>query len=174
MEYVERAREVGADVVAFPELAVTGYPPEDLLFKPAFLRDNEAAMRRIVEASRGIAVVVGYVQQQPDIFNAAALGYDGKLIDSYQKMYLPNYGVFDEDRYFRRGNTCPVYIISGVGIGVNICEDIWYPVSSIAVQRAAGAELIININASPFHAGKRAYREKMIATRAAEHEQYVA
>ena len=174
LEALEGAREVQADMVAFPELATTGYPPEDLLFKTSFLRDNVAAMEKVVAASRGLAVVVGYVQVGADISNAAALGYDGKLIDSYQKMYLPNYGVFDEDRYFRRGDTCPVYIINGVGIGVNICEDAWYPVGPIAVQREAGAELIVNINASPFYSGKRDYREKMIATRAADNEVFVA
>lgn len=174
IEYVEHARQAHADLVAFPELAITGYPPEDLLFKPSFLQANTEAMEQVVAAARGIAVVVGYVQRGPDIANAAAIGYDGRLIDSYQKMYLPNYGVFDEDRYFRRGDTCPVYIINGVGVGVNICEDIWYPVGAIAVQREAGAELIVNINASPFHAGKRAYREKMIATRAADNELFVA
>ena len=109
-----------------------------------------------------------------DIANAAAIGYDGQLVDSYRKMYLPNYGVFDEDRYFRRGNECPVYRINGAGVGVNICEDIWYPVGAVAVQREAGAELIVNINGSPFHAGKRAYREKMIATRAADNGLFVA
>jgi NAD+ synthase (glutamine-hydrolysing) len=174
IEYIERAREAQADLVAFPELAITGYPPEDLLFKPSFLQANAEAMEQVVAAAQGIAVVVGYVQRGPDIANAAAIGYDGRFIDSYQKMYLPNYGVFDEDRYFRRGDTCPVYIINGVGVGVNICEDIWYPVGAIAVQREAGAELIVNINASPFHAGKRAYREKMIATRAADNELFVA
>ena len=174
IEYVERAREAQADMVAFPELAITGYPPEDLLFKTSFLQANVAAMRQVVAAAKGIAVVVGYVEMGPDIANAAAVGYDGRLIDTYQKMYLPNYGVFDEDRYFRRGDTCPVYTINGTVVGVNICEDIWYPVGSIAVQREAGAELIVNINASPFHAGKRVYREKMIATRAADNELFVA
>jgi NAD+ synthase (glutamine-hydrolysing) len=174
IEYMERARGVRADLVAFPELAITGYPPEDLLFKTSFLDANVEAMERIVEASAGLAVVVGYVQKGPDIANAAAIGYDGRFIDTYQKMYLPNYGVFDEDRYFRRGETCPVYTINGTGVGVNICEDIWYPVGSIAVQRDAGAELIVNINASPFHAGKRAHREQMIATRATDNELFVA
>ena len=174
IEYVERAREAQADMVAFPELAITGYPPEDLLFKTSFLQANVEAMRQVVAAAKGIAVVVGYVEMGPDIANAAAVGYDARLIDTYQKMYLPNYGVFDEDRYFRRGNTCPVYTINGTVVGVNICEDIWYPVGSIAVQREAGAELIVNINASPFHAGKRAYREKMVATRAADNELFIA
>ena len=174
IKYVERAREAQADMVAFPELAITGYPPEDLLFKTSFLQANVEAMQQVVAAAKGIAVVVGYVEMGPDIANAAAVGYDGRLIDTYQKMSLPNYGVFDEDRYFRRGDTCPVYTINGTVVGVNICEDIWYPVGSIAVQRVAGAELIVNINASPFHAGKRIYREKMIATRAADNELFVA
>ena len=184
IEYVERARELRADLVAFPELAITGYPPEDLLFKTSFLQANVAAMQQVVAAAKGIAVVVGYVEvgggpagdlaMGVDIANAAAVGYDGQLVDSYRKMYLPNYGVFDEDRYFRRGNECPVYRINGAGVGVNICEDIWYPVGSVAVQREAGAELIVNINGSPFHAGKRAYREKMIATRAADNGLFVA
>ena len=179
IEYVERAQECGADLVAFPELAITGYPPEDLLFKTSFLQANEAAMQRVVAAAQDIAVVVGYVEvgdsaTGADIANAAAVGYNGKLIDSYRKMYLPNYGVFDEDRYFRRGTDCPVYRINGVGVGVNICEDIWYPVGPIAVQREAGAELIVNINGSPFHAGKAAYREKMIGTRAADNGLFVA
>ena len=179
IEYVERARESRADLVAFPELAITGYPPEDLLFKTSFLQANEEAMRRVVEAARDIAVVVGYVEvgdsaTGTDLANAAAVGYNGELIDSYRKMYLPNYGVFDEDRYFRRGTECPVYRINGVGVGVNICEDIWYPVGPIAVQREAGAELIVNINGSPFHAGKAAYREKMIGTRAADNGLFVA
>ncbi|MCH8296963.1 MAG: NAD+ synthase, partial [Chloroflexi bacterium] len=125
-------------------------------------------------ASRGIAVLVGYVGVANDISNAAALGFNGELVDTYHKMYLPNYGVFDEDRYFRRGDTCPVYVINGVTVGVGICEDIWYPVGPMAVQREAGAELIVNINASPFHAGKREQREKMIATRAADNELFVA
>ena len=174
LEYLERAREAGADLVAFPEMATTGYPPEDLLFKTSFIRDNMAARDKIVAAAKDIAVVLGYVHLGTDISNAAVVGYNGQLIDSYFKMHLPNYGVFDEDRYFRRGDTCSVYVINGVGVGINICEDIWYPVGPIAVQREAGAELIVNINASPFHAGKRAYREKMIATRAADNELFVA
>ena len=174
LDYIQRARDAHADLVAFPELAVTGYPPEDLLFNTAFLQANTAALEKITAASQGIAVVVGCVDVGRDIANAAALAFGGKLIDIYHKMYLPNYGVFDEDRYFRRGAACPVYTINGVGVGVNICEDIWYPVGPIAVQRAAGAEVIVNINGSPFHAGKRDYREKMISTRAADNELYVA
>ena len=175
IEYLERARdELQADLVAFPELAITGYPPEDLLFKTSFLKDNVAAMERVVAASRGIAVVVGYAQMGEGIANAAALGYDGKLVDSYQKIYLPNYGVFDEDRYFEPGTTCPVYVINGALVGVGICEDIWYPEGPIVTQRQAGAQLVVNINASPFHAGKASEREEMIASRARDNGLFVA
>ncbi len=110
----------------------------------------------------------------PRINNSAAFCHDGRLVDTYHKIFLPNYGVFDEQRYFQRGSVCPVYRIAGVSIGVNICEDIWYPVGPTTVQRQAGAELIININASPFHAGKRAFREEMIAQRASDHGLAVA
>ena len=184
LDYLERAREAGADLVAFPELATTGYPPEDLLFKKSFLIDNVAAMAKVATASRGIAVVLGYVnivslerpseEVGPQVTNAAALCYGGKLVDTYHKIFLPNYGVFDEQRYFQKGSECPVYRIGGVGVGVNICEDIWYPVGPTTVQCQAGAELIVNINASPFHAGKRAFRENMIAQRALENGLTVA
>ena len=176
LDYLERAREAGADLVAFPELATTGYPPEDLLFKKSFLIDNVGAMAKVAAASRGIAVVLGYVnivslerpseEVGPQVTNAAALCYGGNLVDTYHKIFLPNYGVFDEQRYFQKGSECPVYRIAGVDVGVNICEDIWYPVGPTTVQCQAGAELVVNINASPFHAGKRALRENMIAQRA--------
>ena len=184
LDYLKRAQEAQADLVAFPELATTGYPPEDLLFKTSFLNDNVAAMEKVAAASKGISVVLGYVNilsldrgpddMGPRITNAAALCHDGRLVDTYHKIFLPNYGVFDEQRYFQRGLDCPVYRIGGVSIGVNICEDIWYPVGPTTVQRQAGAELIININASPFHAGKRAFREEMIAQRASDHGLAVA
>ena len=174
IELIDEARASHADLVAFPELAVTGYPPEDLLFKPSFLSENTAAVERIAATTRGIAAVVGCVEVGSDIANAAAIIDDRRLVDWYRKMYLPNYGVFDEDRYFRRGEVCPVYIINGATVGVNICEDIWYPVGPVAVQRDAGAEVIVNINASPFHAGKSAQRERMIATRAADNGVFVA
>ena len=184
LDYLKRAQEAQADLVAFPEMATTGYPPEDLLFKTSFLNDNVAAMEKVAAASKGISVVLGYVNilsldrgpddMGPRITNAAALCHDGRLVDTYHKIFLPNYGVFDEQRYFQRGSDCPVYRIGGVSIGVNICEDIWYPVGPTTVQRQAGAELIININASPFHAGKRAFREEMIAQRASDHGLAVA
>jgi NAD+ synthase (glutamine-hydrolysing) len=165
---MRRAREAGADLVCFPELALTGYPPEDLLIRRRFVGDNIVALHELLPASAGITAVVGYVDMAADIFNAAAILHDGRLIDTYHKQYLPNYGVFDEDRYFLAGSRSPVYLIAGARVGVNICEDIWYPNGPAFEQSLAGAELIVNINASPFHAGKHAFREKMLATRAAD------
>ena len=174
IEYIDEARSLKADLVAFPELAITGYPPEDLVFKPQFVRDNLAMMRRISEASKNIAVVVGFVDADPDLYNAAAVACNGQLAGVYHKMYLPNYGVFDEVRYFKAGTECPVYLINGTSTGVNVCEDIWYATGPTVVQRAAGAEVIVNINGSPFHAGKRSFREKMLATRASDNGMFVA
>ncbi|MBI2935955.1 MAG: NAD+ synthase, partial [Chloroflexi bacterium] len=175
IRYTKEARAAGADLVAFPELVITGYPPEDLLLKPPFIRDNLRALQTVVEASQGIAVVVGYVDRRDnEIYNAAAIAYDGKLVGVYHKLYLPNYGVFDEDRYFKPGHLCPIYTVNGVNVGVNICEDIWYAEGPTTVQRQAGAELIVNINGSPYHAGKGNFRQQMLATRASDNEVFVA
>ena len=181
LECLQQAREVGADLLAFPELATTGYPPEDLLFKKSFVDSNVSAMERVVAASQGLAVVVGYVRPlnpgnlSAGVANAAAIGYDGRLVDTYDKIFLPNYGVFDEERYFVRGGGCPVYVIGGVTVGVNVCEDIWYAVGPTLVQRQAGAELIVNINASPFHAGKSKFRrDSIVGSRARENGLFVA
>ncbi|HEY41199.1 MAG TPA: NAD+ synthase [Dehalococcoidia bacterium] len=165
---VEEARALNTDVVAFPELAICGYPPEDLLLKPQFIRENLRALEKVAEGSSGITVIVGFVDTEKDIYNAAAVLHNGKLAGVYRKAYLPNYGVFDEDRYFRAGNTCPVYTVAGVGIGINICEDIWYEGGPATAQACAGAEVIINISASPYHAGRGNYRERMLATRATD------
>ncbi|MSQ11213.1 MAG: NAD+ synthase [Dehalococcoidia bacterium] len=172
--FVRQARELGADLVAFPELVLTGYPPEDLLLRPAFLRDNQRAMEQVVAESQGIAVVVGFVDRRGhETHNAAAVAYDGKLAGVYHKVFLPNYGVFDEDRYFKPGRTCPVFTVSSVRVGVNICEDIWYAVGPTAVQREAGAELIVNINGSPYHRGKGRFREQMVGTRAGDNGVFI-
>ncbi len=172
VESIERAKEAGADLVAFPELTTTGYPPEDLLFKQQFIRGNLDALDRIVEAARGITAVVGFVEAGEDTYNAAAVARDGGVAGVYRKMFLPNYSVFDEERYFRAGNAAPVYTIpargEGTRVGVNICEDIWYPVGPTVLQADAGAQVIVNINASPFNAGKADYREKLLATRATD------
>ncbi len=165
---IDQARSLGTDVIAFPELAICGYPPEDLLLKPQFIQENRRALEKVVEGSAGIAVVVGFADADKDIYNAAAVLYNGRLVGVYHKAYLPNYGVFDEDRYFRAGNTAPVYTFAGVGIGVNICEDVWYEGGPATVQACAGAEVIINISASPYHAGRGNFRERMLSTRASD------
>ena len=127
INYVNLARSSGADLIAFPELTITGYPPEDLLFKNQFIEDNIARMNEVVQESKDITVVVGFVDSSPHLYNSAAVAHNGKLIDIYHKQLLPNYGVFDEKRYFSPGNTCPIYVIEGIDLGVNICEDIWHP-----------------------------------------------
>ncbi|MDD5288049.1 MAG: NAD+ synthase [Dehalococcoidales bacterium] len=165
---IDTARAEGAELVTLPELAVCGYPPEDLLFKPQFIQANLQSVQQIAEATKGITAIVGFVDADGDIYNAAAVISDGKFIGDYHKIYLPNYGVFDENRYFRAGNECPVYVINGVGVGVNICEDIWYEAGPALVQAYAGAEVIINISASPYHKSKGESREKMIAARATD------
>ena len=163
------AREGGADIVALPELAVTGYPPEDLVLRPQFVADNARALEQVVGDSAGIAVVAGFVEEAGGgLCNSAAVISDGRLVDVYRKRLLPNYGVFDERRYFQPGDRAPVHIVGGVPIGVSVCEDIWRAAGPAAEQAAAGAGLIVNINGSPYHRGKRAERERMLAERARE------
>lgn len=165
-----RAKAAGVSVIAFPELALTGYPPEDLLFKPRFIDANLRALDAIVSASAGITAVVGFVDRRADIYNAAAVVSDGELAGVYHKQFLPNYGVFDEERYFHPGDADPVYRLGDVNIGVNICEDIWYPGGPAREQALRGdADLIVNISSSPFHDGKGLRRDQMVATRAADH-----
>src|SRR5574337_160872 len=167
VDWMERARALGCDIIAFPELMLTGYPPEDLLFKPAFIEANRRALADVAQQSHGITAVVGFVDKRDDIFNAAAVLHDGAHVGTYHKQYLPNYGVFDENRYFQSGTESPVFALGETVIAANICEDIWYPTGPTTLQALAGAELVITINGSPYHAGKAQYREKMLATRAA-------
>ena len=174
IDYIRKAEEHSADLVVFPELSVTGYPPEDLLLKPQFIRDNLDALRRIKEEVWDITAIVGFVDRKNDIYNAAAILHNKNIADIYHKMYLPNYGVFDEFRYFQVGARFPLYNIGDVTIGVNICEDIWYPEGPAHIQSLFGAEVIININASPYHVGKAAYRETMLSTRASDNAVVIA
>lgn len=167
---IRRSREVGADLVVFPELAVTGYPPEDLLLKPFFIEDNLKVLESLASESRGITAVVGFVDRQNDIYNAAAVLHDGAWAATYRKNYLPNYGVFDEDRYFQRGSRVLVIVVRGVRIGLSICEDIWQPTGPLSTQVLSGdAELAVNLSASPFYAGRRSERLQMLSTRARDH-----
>jgi len=173
--YIAKGKRMGADLLAFPEMAVTGYPPEDLLLMPKFIEANLKAVKTIAKATSSITVVVGFVNKDGDIFNSAALLHDGKLIDVYSKIYLPNYGVFDEDRYFQRGKENFIFTLKSTPIGLSICEDLWYPGDPIRTQTLyGGAELIVNISSSPYHAGKCAFREKMISTRASDNAAIVA
>jgi len=168
LKAVNEAKSLGVDLLTFPELAICGYPPEDLLFKPQFIAENLHSLEKVVGASSGLAIVVGFVDAKEDIYNAAAIVHDGKLAGVYHKIFLPNYGVFDENRYFRAGSECLVYVIAGINVGINICEDIWYEAGPATTQAYSGAEVIVNISASPYHFGKGGFRERMIATRAAD------
>ena len=168
VDWMGRARAAGCDLVAFPELTLTGYPPEDLLFKPAFIEANLRALADVTRQSKGLTAVLGYVDKRDDIFNAAAVLHDGAHAGTYHKQYLPNYGVFDENRYFQSGTESPVFAVGDVVMAANICEDIWYPTGPTTRQALAGAELIVTINASPYHVGKAQFREKMLATRASD------
>ncbi len=168
---MQQAHAAGAHIVCVPELALAGYPPEDLLLKPGFVAAQLRKLDELIDASRdlpGLTAVIGFVDRDYDIYNAAAIIYEGKLYGTYHKHYLPNYGVFDEYRYFQVGRKAPVFVINGVHVGVTICEDVWYPGGPMTLQAQAGSEVIININGSPYHAGKEIFREEMLATRAAD------
>ena len=163
------------DLIAFPELAISGYPPEDLLLKPSFLDESRAAIEDLAADSGETVVVVGFPDRRSDVFNAAAVLRHGAVRHVYHKRYLPNYGVFDENRYFQRGGAIPVYRLGDVTLAINICEDIWYPGEPLTVQARVGdAQLAVNLSASPYHAGKGHDRERMIATRAEDNAIVVA
>ena len=168
VQFIDQAKSLGVDLLTFPELAITGYPPEDLLLKPQFIKQNKKSLNKIIEHCSDIAVVVGFVDGDGDIYNAAAVLCDKKLVGVYHKFYLPNYGVFDENRYFQAGEEYPVFIIYGIGMGITICEDMWYEAGPAIVQAHAGARVLINISASPYHAGKGLSRERMLATIASD------
>ena len=172
--YIDKAKDLDVDLIAFPELAITGYPPEDLVFRNQFVQENMKCSSKVSYNTQGITAIFGFVELDSKLYNSAAVASEGKLRGTHKKIFLPNYGVFDEERYFESGNTCPVFTINGTKVGVNVCEDIWYPVGPTSVQRAAGAELIININGSPFHAGKRQDRESMLSERASDHGLFIA
>jgi len=170
LEYSAQAQKAGAELVVFPELAICGYPPEDLLLKKHFVADNIKAVDALAKKIRGISVIVGFVDSDAGgkIYNAAAVITDGKLQHVYHKQELPNYGVFDEKRYFSKGKNSGVVTIDGIKVGVNICEDIWIDDAIYRLQARAGVKLLINISSSPYHAGKLKSRQELLVRRAKE------
>jgi len=167
--FIERARALGVDLLAFPEMVVPGYPPEDLLLKPAFIQGCIDRTRDLAGDSRGMTVVVGTLERDGDLYNSAAILHDGRWVGTARKRYLPNYGVFDENRYFMPERRSVVFARGGTVFGVNVCEDIWLsggPSEEQVVR--GGAEVILNLSASPYHEGKADERRRMISTRAAD------
>jgi NAD+ synthase (glutamine-hydrolysing) len=170
----EEARSRGADVVVFPELAVTGYPPEDLLLRPGFVRGAHESVTEIASATNGIVALVGTPWFDRDLANACAVCAGGRVQAVYRKHFLPNYGVFDEHRYFAEGRDLVVLALGDTSIGITICEDVWQPGPPATDLALAGAQLIVNLSASPFHVGKAEDREEMLVTRARDTSSYLA
>lgn len=180
VEYMSNARDIDADVVVFPELSVTGYPPEDLVLRPQFVEDNLLSLNEIAGASKGISSVIGFVDRDSALRNSAAVVFDGAVRSIYHKSRLPNYGVFDEKRYFEPGRESPVYLMSGIPVGVNICEDIWDSEIALAqrspfmTQAVSGAKVVFTLNGSPYYAGKLEEREQLVGDLAKHHGVYCA
>jgi NAD+ synthase (glutamine-hydrolysing) len=165
-QHTAAAREEGAALVVFPELSLSGYPPEDLLLKTAFLEEAGAALEDLAAQTRGIVALVGFPESAEDVYNSAAVLADGEVSAVYRKMYLPNYGVFDEQRYFQSGAEAAIFELNGIPIGLSICEDIWEPGPPAMSEALAGAQLIVNLSASPYRAGYGRGRERMLVQRA--------
>jgi NAD+ synthase (glutamine-hydrolysing) len=171
---LEEARAAGADIVLFPELAVTGYPPEDLLLRPGFVRAARRTLDEIAAATDGIAALVGVPHFDGDLYNACAICADGEVKAMYRKRFLPNYGVFDEERYFAAGRELVMLRLGEALVGVTICEDMWQPGPPATDLALAGAQLLVNLSASPFHVGKDRDREEMFQQRARDTSAFVA
>ncbi|MFH0790688.1 MAG: NAD+ synthase [Candidatus Omnitrophota bacterium] len=172
---IRKSEELGVDIVSFPELAITGYPPEDLLYKPKFISDNLAALKQVVSSAGNIVAIIGFVEKEKDsLYNAAAVICRGKILGVYRKMFLPNYGVFDERRYFQAGKAPLVFRFGRIIFGVNICEDIWHIAGPLKFQAESGAGIIFNINASPYHTGKTKEREDIIKRQAEANRVFIA
>jgi NAD+ synthase (glutamine-hydrolysing) len=167
-ESIARARDGGAALVVLPELALTGYPPEDLLLKTSFLDAADEALRELAAQVHDIAAVVGYPEKAEDVYNSAAVLADGSVVATYRKMYLPNYGVFDEQRYFQSGAEAAIVELNGIPLGLSICEDIWEPGPPAMTEALAGAQVILNLSASPYRMGVGARRERMLVQRAVD------
>jgi NAD+ synthase (glutamine-hydrolysing) len=174
LEGLRSAREAGAQLVLFPELAITGYPPEDLLLKQHFLADARASLERIAEQTDETVALVGFPELADDVYNACAVLAGGRVQAIYRKVFLPNYGVFDEQRYFQAGDGGALIEVGDLTIGLTVCEDIWEPGPPASDEALAGATLLVNISASPYHAGKGSERERMLIQRARDNVAAVA
>ena len=173
-DVLRRAVDGGADLVAFPELSTTGYPPEDLLLRPSFIRDNLDALEEFAgRVPEGVAAAIGFVDLNGDLYNSCALISGGEILHRYHKRYLPNYGVFDENRYFREGSGAPIFKLGDAFLGLSVCEDIWYPGGPPREQALGGAGVLLNVSASPYHRLKGVSRERMLAVRASDYGCYV-
>ncbi len=173
---IDAGREAGAQVVLFPELALSGYPPEDLLLRAHFLQDTEAKLHELADAAKGIVAIVGFPERDGGgVYNSAAVLAHGAVHTIYRKVHLPNYGVFDEQRYFKAGETSGAVIDIGEHkLGITVCEDLWVAGAPATAEATAGASLIVNISASPYHAGKGLERERLFARRANETGAHIA
>jgi NAD+ synthase (glutamine-hydrolysing) len=165
---IDEARALGADLILLPELAVTGYPPEDLLLRPGFVRAARASLDEIAARAKGIVALVGVPLLEGELFNACAICADGEVRSYAKKWHLPNYGVFDEKRYFAPGDDITLVEVAGTRVGVTVCEDVWIPGPPTTDLAAAGADLVVNVSASPFHVGRDREREAIFRTRARE------
>lgn len=174
LDCLSDARAAGADLVVFPELATTGYPPEDLLLRPAFVRAAQESVLEIARATQGIVALVGTPWFELDLANACAMCADGRVQAVYRKHFLPNYGVFDEHRYFAEGRSLVLVRLGGTSVGITICEDVWQPGPPATDLALAGAQLLVNLSASPFHVGKAEEREEMLVTRARDTSSFLA
>ncbi len=175
VEYIRNAKGVGTDMVVFPELIITGYPPEDLLLKEHFVRDNIKALQGLIKETKGIAAVIGFVDMDKNkrLYNAAAVIDNGRLQGVYYKQELPNYGVFDEKRYFTPGTKNRIFTVAGVRVGVNICEDIWVDGAAYKKQHQLGAQVLVNISSSPYDIDKFERRQKLLTARAKEVKSFI-
>ncbi|MGC8942152.1 MAG: NAD+ synthase [Sulfurihydrogenibium sp.] len=165
LDYTKEAEKLEADIIVFPELALTGYPPEDLVLKQSFIEKNTEYIKRLSQNVGNIVVIVGFIDKQEDIYNAAAIIHKGEIKGIYHKQYLPNYGVFDEKRYFQEGKKLTILQIENYKFGISICEDIWYPENPINTYSIEGCEIIFNLNASPYSEGKPRKREELLKVR---------
>lgn len=162
-DYLVKAQEGGADIVSFPELAITGYPPEDLLLKPSFILENIETLKKIAKKVKSTTAIMGFVDRKgSDIYNAGAVIHNGRIVGVSYKMFLPNYGVFDEKRYFKAARSQSVFRLGDIAFGVNICEDIWQKEGSVSAQARLGANILLSINSSPYYTGKIGEREEVV------------